>query len=137
MVFFTLLVQGLSIQGLLKGLNLIGDQPIRQKYSELIARKVAMQRVLDYFDKVKQFPDLEPEFYRYKQQLVEGELNSIKHKFQRLLQEYPQLQEMAMEEFQETLLDIEADTYAELIQLGRLNENLALVLMEAVAEEQE
>ena len=136
-VFFTLLVQGLSIQGLLKGLNLIGDQPIRQKYSELIARKVAMQRVLDYFDKVKQFPDLEPEFYRYKQQLVEGELNSIKHKFQRLLQEYPQLQEMAMEEFQETLLDIEADTYAELIQLGRLNENLALVLMEAVAEEQE
>lgn len=68
---------------------------------------------------------------------MEGELNSIKHKFQRLLQEYPQLQEMAMEEFQETLLDIEADTYAELIQLGRLNENLALVLMEAVAEEQE
>lgn len=135
MVLFTLLVQGLSIQVLLKGLNLIGDQPIRQEYSQLVARQIALQRVLQYLDNSDRFPDLDSEFYRYKKQLVQGELNSVKQKFHQLLNEYPQLQEVAREEFEETLLDIEADTYAELIRLGRLNENLAPVLIEVVGEE--
>lgn len=41
-----------------------------------------------------------------------------------------------MEQFQETLLDIEADTYAELIRVGRLNENLAPVLIQVVGDEE-
>jgi CPA1 family monovalent cation:H+ antiporter len=40
------------------------------------------------------------------------------------------------EQFQDTLLDIEANTYAELIRAGRLNENLVPLLVE-VEEEKE
>lgn len=65
-VLFTLLVQGLTIQGLLKSLNLIGDQPLRQEYSQLIARQIALQRVLNYLENPERFPDIKPEFYRYK-----------------------------------------------------------------------
>jgi CPA1 family monovalent cation:H+ antiporter len=40
------------------------------------------------------------------------------------------------EQFQDTLLDIEANTYAELIRAGRLNENLVPLLVEVEAEKE-
>ncbi|MEG3437329.1 sodium:proton antiporter [Pannus brasiliensis CCIBt3594] len=131
-VLFTLLVQGLSIQWLLKVLNLIGDQPVRAEYSALIARQIALTRVANYLQQPDRFPDIDPEFHRYKRTLVEGQLQSIGEQIRTILQEYPRLKEMVTEQFQETLIDIEADTYAELIRSGRLSENLAPVLIEAI-----
>jgi CPA1 family monovalent cation:H+ antiporter len=51
-VLFTLLVQGLTTQWFLERLGLIGDQPVRQQYSEAIARRVALNRVLNYYWKL-------------------------------------------------------------------------------------
>ena len=39
-----------------------------------------------------------------------------------------------MDQLREQLLDIEADTYAELIRAGKLNENLSPVLQEIMVE---
>ena len=47
-VLFTLLVQGLTTQLFLEKLDLIGDQPLRQQYSEALARRVALNRVKAY-----------------------------------------------------------------------------------------
>jgi CPA1 family monovalent cation:H+ antiporter len=135
-VLFTLLVQGLSIQWLLNALNLIGDQPIRTEYSALIARQIALTRVSNYLQQPERFPDIDPEFYRDKKTLVEGQLKSLRDQLQKLLQEHPQLKDVVAEQFQDTLLDIEANTYAELIRAGRLNENLVPLLVE-VEEEKE
>jgi monovalent cation:H+ antiporter, CPA1 family len=128
---FTLLVQGLSMQWLLKALNLIGDQAIRVEYSTLIARQIALTRVTSYLQQPDRFPDLDPEVYRTQKTLVEGQLETVKSRLQALLQEYPQLQEVVAEQFQDTLIDIEATTYAELNRAGRLSANLTPVLAEA------
>ena len=40
-----------------------------------------------------------------------------------------------MEKLREVLLDIEADTYAELIAKGVLNDNLSPILQEIIAKE--
>ncbi|HAZ45866.1 MAG TPA: sodium:proton antiporter, partial [Cyanobacteria bacterium UBA11371] len=47
-VLFTLLVQGFTIEPLLKKLQLLGEQPLRQRYLEITAREAALNRVLQY-----------------------------------------------------------------------------------------
>jgi monovalent cation:H+ antiporter, CPA1 family len=133
-VLFTLLVQGLTIQTLLSKLDLIGDQPIRQNYSELLARRVALKRVLEHLAKLEKSPDIDPEFFSYEKSLVKEQLKKVEDEIQKLNDSYPQLQLLTMEQLRETLLDIEADTYAEFIRSGRLNTNLAPVLQEILAE---
>ena len=133
-VLFTLLVQGLTTKWLLTILNLIGDQPLRQEYSELLARKVALSRVIDYLNNNELASEIDPEYYRYQQGLVKGELKSIEDKINTLQREHENLRSLTMEQLQEQLLDIEADTYAEFIRAGRLNENLSPVLQEIMAK---
>jgi len=133
-VLFTLLVQGLTTKWLLTTLNLIGDQPLRQEYSELLARKVALNRVVKYLDNNELASEIDPEYYRYQQGLVKGQLNSIEDKIDTMQREHDNLRAMTMEQLQEQLLDIEADTYAEFIRAGKLNENLSPVLQEILAK---
>ena len=136
-VLFTLLVQGLTTQWLLEKLDLVGDNPIRQTYSELLARRVALKRVLDYIEKLDKSPDIDGEFYIYEQKLVEEQLKILEEKIRECNAKYPQLQFLMMEQFRETLLDIEADTYAEFIRSGRLNSNLSTVLQDILVDSQE
>jgi CPA1 family monovalent cation:H+ antiporter len=45
-MLFTLLVQGLTTQPLLKKLDLLGDQPMRVEYKQMVAHRVALTRVM-------------------------------------------------------------------------------------------
>lgn len=129
-VLFTLLFQGLSIKWLLEKLDLIGDLPIRQEYSELLARRVALKRVVEYLATLDKATDIEPEFYRYETELVKGQLESVEDRIQKLQTEYQQLRSLDMEQLREQLLSIEADTYAEFIRSGRLNSDLPPLLQD-------
>ncbi|PSP10664.1 MAG: sodium:proton antiporter [Cyanobacteria bacterium SW_11_48_12] len=134
-VLFALLVQGLTIRIFLQKLNLIGDQPQRQRYSEALARRVALKRVLKYLSETELSPEIEPDYYRYQQELVQEQLQSVEEEIETLQNEYPQLRSLTMEQLREQLLDIEADTYAEFIRTGRLNRNLSPLLQETLADE--
>ncbi|MBW4574953.1 MAG: sodium:proton antiporter [Aphanothece sp. CMT-3BRIN-NPC111] len=129
-VLFTLLVQGLTTKPLLEKLGLLSQQPLRDQYSEAIARRVALNRVLNHLSQVAIRKEIEPEFYRYQVALIEGELNSIQNEIKQLVNEYPQLQTIAMEKLREELLAIEADTYSEYVRAGMLNNKLAPLLQE-------
>ena len=133
-VLFTLLIQGLTTQWVLKKLNLVGDQALRQEYSELLARKTAVGRVIDYFKTLDESPSIDSEFYRYEQELVKGELQSIEEKIAKFQTEYPQLKSIAMQLLRDRLLDIEADTYAELIRSGQLGKNLSPVMLDILSK---
>lgn len=133
-VLFSLLVQGLSMKWLLSTLDLVGDQPLRQEYSELLARKVAMKRVLKYLNNNELASEIDPEYYRYQQELVKGELESIKDKMNNMQKKYENLRSLTIEQLNEQMLDIEADTYAEFIRAGKLNENLSSVLQDIIAK---
>lgn len=133
-VLFTLLVQGLTTQWLLKKLNLIGDSSLRQDYVELLARKVALGRVVKFLATNDLAAEIDPEYYRYQQELVKGELSTIQLKITAMQQEHDNLRSLTREQLQEQLLDIEADTYAEFIRAGKLTENLSPVLQEILAK---
>ncbi|MGK7933136.1 MAG: cation:proton antiporter [Microcystaceae cyanobacterium] len=136
-VLFTLLIQGLTTKWFLEKLNLIGDQPLRQNYLELLARRIALKRVNTYLQQLDDAPEVDSEFYRYEEELVKGQVKSIEDEITAMQQQYPQLRSLDMEQLRETLLDIEADTYAEFIRAGRLNRNLSPVLQEILVEAQD
>lgn len=123
-VLFTLLVQGLTIKPLLNGLKLLGDGS-QQAYQESVARLNAMQRVLAYLDQVDERPGLDPEFSRYQTTLVKGEIERIEADIERLQAEYPNLRDSIAAQLKQELLSVEANTYAEFVQTGRLNQELA------------
>lgn len=136
-VLFTLLVQGLTTQLFLEKLDLIGDQPLRQKYSEALARRVALTRVKDYLCEAETEIEIDTEFARYQRGLVEGQLKGINEQIDDLLKGNPQLRTLDMEHLQEKMLDIEADTYAEFIRSGRLNERLSPLIQGILIEADE
>ncbi|MEL7242530.1 MAG: Na+/H+ antiporter [Cyanobacteria bacterium J06643_5] len=134
-VLFTLLVQGLTTKPLLKKLDLLGDQPLRQEYMKLVARESALRRVLTYLDEVDdERPGLDLEFCRYQEALIKGELKNIKDRIDKMQDEYPSLREFASEQLRNELLSVEADTYAEFVRNGRLNQELAPLLQEVLEE---
>lgn len=133
-VLFTLLVQGLTIKPILEKLNLLGDQPLRQRYSEAIARFTALSRVLQYLNQGEKRPGIEAEFYRYQESLVKGELTRLEEEIEQLQDEYPNLRDFTAEQLRGELLAIEADTYAEFVKAGRLNRELASFLQQACEE---
>ncbi|NJK63594.1 MAG: Na+/H+ antiporter [Synechococcaceae cyanobacterium SM2_3_1] len=134
-VLFTLLVQGLTIKPLLQRLQLLGDQPLQQRYQELQARQAALTQVLNQLNKMEVRPDVEPEFYRYQMSLIEGELKNLREELAQLTDEYPQLREYAVELVRQELLSIEANVYAEFVQTGRLNQELAPFMQRTLAGE--
>lgn len=127
-VLFTLLVQGLTIQPVLQKLNLLQKQPMRQRYLEIIARQAALRRVLQRLIEIEQHPMVEIEFYNYQVALVKGELTRLQEEVVQLQSEYPDLITFITDQLREELLAIEADTYAEFVRTGRLNQELSLFL---------
>jgi len=134
-VLFTLLVQGLTMQTVIDKLGLIGDRAQRRTYSELIARRSALERVLQHLDAVKPSPSIDEEFKNYQRGLVQGQLESVTQEITQLQQSYPQLQSLEQEQLRDQLLEVEADTYAEFIRAGKLNNNLSPLLQEVLAKE--
>ncbi|MEH1929524.1 cation:proton antiporter [Nostoc sp.] len=133
-VLFTLLVQGLTIKPLLEKLNLLGDAPLREQYLELVARHVALERVLQHLQ-ADQRPGIDPD-RRYQETLIKGELADLRTKIDKLQDEYPNLQIFITEQLRGELLAIEADTYAEFVKSGRLNKELASMLEDVLPNHQ-
>ena len=135
-VLFTLLVQGLTMQTVIDKLGLIGDRAQRQSYSQLIARRSALERVLQYVNAVKPSPSIDEEFKHYQKGLVEGQLKRVEEEISQLQKSYPQLQSLEQDQLREQLLDIEAETYAELIRAGKLDKNLSPLLQDVLSQEE-
>jgi len=133
-VLFTLLVQGLTIQPVLQKLNLLQKHPMRQRYLEITARQAALSRVLQRLTATEQHPKIETEFYNYQVALVKGELTRLEEEIVQLHNEYPHLITFITDQLSEELLAIEADTYAEFVRTGRLNQALPLFLEQEPAE---
>jgi len=133
-VLFTLFVQGLTVKPLLAGLNLLGDQPLKQGYLEKVARRAALQRVLEYLSQTGEHMGVEADFYQYHKALVEGGIRDLEEEIKALQSQHPQLKDFAAQQLREELLAIEADTYAEYVRSGQLSRELAPFLQEVLRQ---
>ncbi len=129
-MLFTLLVQGLTTQPLLSWLGLLGDQPMRQKYMQLVAHRVALNRVLDRLNQLIERQEIDEEFARYQIVLIEGQLKEIREDLSKLQQSNPEILAYAAEQVCDELLAIESDTYAEFVRSGQLKDELVPLLQD-------
>ncbi|MBO3464373.1 cation:proton antiporter, partial [Aetokthonos hydrillicola] len=130
-VLFTLLFQGLSIKPLLQQLNLLGDQPLRQRYLELNARIIALNSTLQYLQ-ANQRPRITLEVYHSEETLIKEAIEQLRAEIEQLQQEYPSLQSFALEQQQEELLEVEVDSYAQLVRRVRLNKEFTPFLQKVL-----
>jgi CPA1 family monovalent cation:H+ antiporter len=127
-VLFTLLAEGLTTKPLLVKLDLLGDLPLRQQYSEQLARRVALSRVLKYLEITDKRDDIDPEFYQSQMAAIEAQLERVEDTLAQLQVQHPQLRDFATEQLRSKLLELESDTYAELVRAGYLNSELSPIL---------
>lgn len=133
-MLFTLLVQGLTTKPLLQSLNLLGDQPLRQDFIQKIARRVALNRVVDELRDVKAGKTIDEEYCDYQIALVEGQLEKIQEEIEVMQRDHPNLSKILIDRLNESLVAIEADTYAQFIRSGYLKEEIN-PLLESLLED--
>lgn len=126
-VLFTLLIQGLSIKSLLQKLSLLDEGSRRAEYAEAVARRSALGKVGKRLESLTA-PEVDEEFLRYKREQVRGEIASLNEAISKMCREDPDVAEYATELVSEELYAIEAETYAELVRTGQLNQDLAPLL---------
>ncbi|MEG4589497.1 cation:proton antiporter [Microcoleus sp. MOSTC5] len=121
-VLFTLLVQGLTTKALLEKLGLLSNQELRQQYLEAIAQRVALNRVLKYLSEVSGDRKIEPEFSNHLVSQLQEKLNLLQAEINQMYDRSPELRQMTIDKLEGDLQAIEADTYAEFVRAGQLNE---------------
>ncbi|MBE7381707.1 MAG: sodium:proton antiporter [Leptolyngbya sp. SIO1E4] len=134
-MLFTLIVQGLTTKPLLETLNLLGDQPLRQNFIQKIARRVALNRVIEELQEIKSRNAIDAEYCDYQIALVEGQLEEIQEQVRVQQRDHPELAALLINQVNESLIAIEADTYAEFIRAGYLKEEIS-PLLESLLEQQ-
>lgn len=129
-VLFTLLVQGLTIKPLLEKLGLLSNQQLRQKYFEIIARRLALKRIINRLSQVASSQEIEADFYQDIVIKIQEQLHSLQEEINQLHNQSPELRDLTIEQIQRDLLAIEADAYAEFVRSGKLNELPSSLLQE-------
>jgi CPA1 family monovalent cation:H+ antiporter len=134
-VLFTLLVQGLTIQPLLERFNLIGDQKVKQDYQKLLARQSALKRVIYYLDHLPKNAADTVALPSGQRNAIDKQIELIEIQLNQLKEQNSHLENLMQQQLQETLLDLEVDTYAEWIRVGQLSQDLSPLLAEVFAAE--
>jgi len=136
-VLFTLLVQGLTTKALLEKLGLLKNQELRQQYQEALAQRVALNRVLKYVSEVSRDRQIEPEFSNHLVSQVQAKLDLLQAEINQMYDRYPELRELTIDKLAGDLQAIEADTYAEFVRSGQLNQLPTSVLQELFKDRNE
>lgn len=128
-VWFTLLVQGLTTKLLLEKLNLLEDHSLRQQYLELIARRDALQHVFAHL--TAQPLTISLELHQSQQAFVQLQLQQLDADIVHLREAHSSLQTFSLEQHQEELLAIEVNTYTKFVQAGLLKQPLSPIMLKS------
>lgn len=127
-VWFTLLVQGFTTKPLLEKLNLLEDDSLQQDYLALIARQDALQQIARHLAQSPEPFTISPAVYQSQVEFVQQQLQQIGLDLVTLQQKHPQLQALSLQQHQEKLLLIEAETYTKFVQSGLLKAELPSIM---------
>ena len=133
-VLFTLLVQGLTTNLLLRRLDLLEDR-VQQQYSELVARRDAFEQVLAHLLQTEAQSKVTASSHRQQIEFVEQQLQQFRQALAQMQVEHPQLDALNLQQQQATLLLIESDAYSKFVQAGILKAPLPSMLQKAFMNE--
>ena len=127
-VWFTLLVQGLTTKLLMQKLDLLEDQTLHQRYLELLARREALHQVSAHLVQNRDQVAIDPTLYQSQIDFTQQQLQQLEQDLAYLRNQHPVLQTFSLHQHQEKLLTIETETYTKLVQSGLLKTSPAPVI---------
>ena len=130
-VWFTLLVQGLTVKLLLGGLNLLEDQSLQQHYLELIARRDALCQVAMHLAQPSEQLTISATLQASQKTFVQQQLQQLHVDIQQMQAQHPQLQAFSLQQHQKALLAIEASIYTKFVQSGLLKSSPLPIMQKA------
>lgn len=130
-VWFTLLVQGLTTKLLLEKLNLLEEQSLRQQFLQLIARRDALQHVSEHLIQTQYQLMLSPELHQTQLDFVKQQLQQLHMDIAHMQDEHPQLQAFSLQQHQEKLVLLESEIYTKFVQAGLLKKSLPPIMQKA------
>ncbi len=126
-VWFTLLVQGLTTKPLLEKLNLLEDRSLQQQYLELIARRDALQQVFAHLNQDKPLT-IDPQLHQSQQTFVGQKLQQLDADIVNLRGSHPCVQDFSLEQHQAELLAIELNVYQQFVRDGSIEHPLKPII---------
>lgn len=130
-VWLTLLIQGLTTKWLLEKLNLVEDRSLYHQYSELMARRDALQKILAYLFQNQEQLSISQQVYQAQLIFVQQQLEQLQQDIAYLQEQYPQLEAFSLQQYREKLLSIEAETYTTWVKSGLLKNSLPPLMQKA------
>ena len=130
-VWFTLLVQGLTAKLLLGGLNLLEDQSLQQQYLALIARRDALGHVAMHLAQPSERLTISPTLQASQCAFVQQQLHQLHVDIQQMQDHHPPLQAFSLQQHQKELLAIEASIYTRFVQAGLLKSSPPPIMQKA------
>jgi CPA1 family monovalent cation:H+ antiporter len=130
-VWFTLLVQGLTVKAVLGGLKLLDDQSLQQQYLELIARRDALHQVSIHLMQTSEQLTISPDLQASQIEFVQQQLQQLHTDILTMQEQHPQLQAFSLQQHQKELLAIEAGIYTKFVQSGLLKTSPLLMMQKA------
>ena len=130
-VWFTLLVQGLTTKPLLQVLNLLEDQTIQQQYLELVARRDALHQISAHLVQTQDQLTISPAIHQSQLEFVQQQLQQLGQDIAYLQEQHPSLQAFNLQQHQEKLLSIETETYTKLMRSGVLKNSPTPMIQKA------
>ena len=119
-VWFTLLVQGLTTKPLLEKLNLLEDQSLQQQYLELVARRDALQQVSEHLIQIKHPLNISSVLHQSQIEFARQQLQQLHLDIQSMQDQHSYLQSFCLQQHQKELLAIEEEIYKKFVQSGLL-----------------
>ncbi len=132
-VWFTLLVQGLTTKLLLERLNLLEDQSLQQQYLELVARRDALQQVSEHLTQTKAQLTISPALHQSQLEFASQQLQQLHLDIQSMQDQHSHLRSFNLQQHQKKLLSIEEAIYKKFVQSGLLK-NSPLTVMQKTFE---
>ena len=113
-------MQGLTTKLLLKKLNLLEHQSLRQQFLQLIARRDALQHVSDYLIQTQHQLMISPALHQTQLDFVKQQLQQLHLDIAHMQDQHTQLQAFSIQQHQEKLLLLESEIYTKFVQAGLL-----------------
>ena len=130
-VWFTLLIQGLTTNLLLSRLNLLEDQSLRQQYLQLLARRDALQQVSEHLKQTQERSTISAALHQTQLEFATQQLQQLHLEIFHMQDQHLQLQAFSLQQHQDKLLAIESGIYTKFVQAGLLKSALPPVMHQA------
>jgi len=134
-VLFSLIVQGLTVEPLIKRLKIVTARPEEVEYEKIMARKISIQRARETVKKLYGRKEIPYNVYQELKDLYEKEADELKTLVSKKLEKEEVLREKQLKIAKRKILNAQKSSILESLRKGLISEEVASELVQDLDSE--